>query len=147
MNVLILKHCWPRNPLPNRRHCLVALVFLTPLMGCGKKYDAYPVAGSVKFTDGVPLAGAYVNFEAVNRLLRASAVADSEGRFQLSTVGKSDGAVPGEYRVVVLPPYQDPDSRSKSPAVPTKYRSYETSGLKFNIAATENRFDIVLDRN
>ena len=145
--MLILKH---RRLLPSRRNwhsCLVLIVMPLVVVGCSKKYDTYPVQGSVKFTDGVPLAGAYVTFEAADRSLRANAVADSQGRFKLSTTGKSDGAVPGDYRVVVLPPYHDPDSSSRSTAVPSKYRSYDTSGLKFSIAATENQIDIVLDRN
>lgn len=147
MNVFILKYLYRLLSKRNWHSCLVVIVTLFMVVGCSKKYDTYPVQGSVKFTDGVPLAGAYVTFEAADRPLRANAVADSKGRFKLSTTGKSDGAVPGEYLVVVLPPYHDPESSSRSPAVPSKYRSYETSGLKFSIAATDNQIDIVLDRN
>ena len=77
----------------------VALVLLPS--GCGGKYKPVPVEGIVTL-DGKPLEGATVSFVPADGAGRpAGGLSDAEGVFQLTTFKEDDGALPGNYRVVV----------------------------------------------
>jgi hypothetical protein len=68
--------------------------------GCGGADKPVPVEGIV-LLDGKPVDGATVTFVPDGGRGRpASGITDSEGHFQLTTQDQ-DGAVPGNYRVVV----------------------------------------------
>ncbi len=119
-----------RQPQPHRKLAIAALLSVIVLasasslwalgvveFGAEKKAVAsppprprvVPAEGAV-FYEGRPAAGArlvfhpYASFSSEPR--RAYAVADGEGRFQVSTFGTGDGAVPGSYVVTVdwIPP-------------------------------------------
>lgn len=80
--------------------CLFALVLLAA--GCSK-YTPVPVRGEVTL-DGQPVEGATVNFYAVGDAKEgrpAMGVTDSNGCFTLSTLGKDDGALKWDYKVVI----------------------------------------------
>jgi hypothetical protein len=83
------------------------LATLIALTGCGgdpgsERPDRTPVSGSVTFA-GVPVAGAIVVFspatEGEGR--GATAITDDNGNFVVGTFEKDDGAVPGDYIVLV----------------------------------------------
>jgi hypothetical protein len=80
-----------------RLACLVAAALLAGT-GCGSK----PVGIKGKITlDGAPLPGASVEFvpEAGGR--SAEGMTDKDGKFTLTTYLTGDGALRGEYRVVI----------------------------------------------
>jgi hypothetical protein len=114
--------------------------------GCGGSDhpDTVQATGTVTF-NGEPVSGAKVVFAAAS-LDPATGITDSSGRFELSTFGTNDGAVPGQYAVTVtktksvggmsadeehaalaagqkVPPPQTVDE------LPAKYKSAETSDL------------------
>jgi hypothetical protein len=60
------------------------------------------VQGIVRL-DGQPLKSAAVQFVPEDSGRDATAMTDENGRFVLSTFEPRDGAVPGEYKVVVTP--------------------------------------------
>jgi hypothetical protein len=129
--------------------CLVA--------GCGGS-GKYPVHGSVTMPDGRPLPGVVVEFAAVEGIHSAVARTREDGTYALSTDGHEDGALPGAYRVRLIPAdvesdYNEPEdefahkARAKTPAVPLKYQSFDTSGMQFVVSDSQaNQFDIALAR-
>jgi hypothetical protein len=79
--------------------CLLVLAALVG--GCGKG-KAVKVSGIVKL-DGEPVEGASVQFLPVDpsKGMPANGRTGSDGRFRLTTRIPNDGAIPGEYKIVV----------------------------------------------
>lgn len=104
--------------------------------GCGSSSGTVPVRGAVKL-DGQPLVGVSVTFVAQGNGGRdAYGSTDANGAFELTTFQPRDGALPGQYKVVILPtgeeggstPFDEPGKpeprpkpKSKRPQVPVKY--------------------------
>ncbi len=86
---------------------LVLSAFVTfALVGCSKESrieGTVPVTGTVK-SKGAPLEGATVTFSPVAQgsAKAASGQTDAQGRFTLTTLKANDGALPGEYGVIVV---------------------------------------------
>ena len=114
--------------------CLVPLV---ASLGCApKRPKTTPVSGKVTFKQQ-PLKGAAVWFMPKAKGRPAMGMTDENGQYRLKTFEPNDGAVPGEYAISVLPP---PSKGAKSGAadksagaLPTKYKSSETSGLQTTV--------------
>lgn len=85
---------------------ILGLLGLLASTGCGKKgLGIYPVSGVVK-VDGNPTPGVMVIFCPVDaadavKKLRPYAFTDAEGKFQLTTNEKGDGAPAGHYKVLL----------------------------------------------
>jgi hypothetical protein len=117
----------------------VALVTLM-LGGCGKRNGAYPAEGQV-LLNGQPLAGAqvvlYPRGQSDAKVVPPRAQTGVDGRFRLSTLGKSDGAPAGEYAVTVIryPMQKQGDGgwTSGPNDLPKKYASPETTDLRVQI--------------
>lgn len=144
---------------------LVALLSLAclHLAGCDRRPAGRPatapVTGVVRF-DGDPLAGATVSFQADGGGRSATGITDAQGRYQLSTFVRGDGAVPGSYKVIVLkyaPPeqasagqdgYEPPQGPEPPPRhlLPPKYAAVKTSGLEATVASGPNAIDFDLAR-
>src|SRR5947208_10478634 len=79
-------------------------LFLCPVLlssaGCGNR-GLGKVEGVVTL-DGAPLSGATVSFMPVGEGRAASGLTDGNGYFQLTTFRTDDGALPGDYRVIVV---------------------------------------------
>src|SRR4051794_7580676 len=95
-----------------RLFCMCQRVFLSALLvafvvasGCGQKGLAlYPVHGSVT-VDGKPAAAVFVIFCPVGgseeaQKKRPSGYTDTDGKFQLTTNVKDDGAPAGDYKIL-----------------------------------------------
>lgn len=88
--------------------CIVIVaLFAGILIGCGgspndERPDRTPVSGSVSI-GGVPVTGAIVVFspETEGSGRGATGITDDSGNFVLGTFSKDDGAVPGNYVVLV----------------------------------------------
>ena len=79
-------------------------------VGCGaeeKRPDTVPVTGQIVFQGGKPLSGGLVQFCALDKSqLTIMGEVQSDGNFALMTSagrGKARGAVPGDYKVIILP--------------------------------------------
>src|SRR5437867_12591753 len=87
-----------------RRYGPLGLLFLAAvvgLVGCGSPTKAVKVQGTVTL-DGKPFPGATVTFTPVEATGKpASGRSESDGGFQLTTFKPDDGALPGDYKVVV----------------------------------------------
>jgi len=134
--------------------CLSALIAL----GCGGADTPVPVKGVVML-DGGPLAGATVTFMPAGNTGRpATGETDKEGVFHLTSFKKDDGALPGDYRIVVTkiqgieepPPTNsgDPDAvlkhyrslkmQKRTSLLPKVYASSETTPLSCKVPPAGN---------
>ena len=79
-------------------------LLLSPVLlasaGCGNQ-NLSKVEGVVTL-DGAPLSGATVSFMPVGEGRAASGLTDGTGYFRLSTFRTDDGALAGDYKVVVV---------------------------------------------
>jgi hypothetical protein len=81
---------------------LAILCGVFAVAGCGPaEPKLVPAGGTVRFTDGKPVAGGIVEFAPDGPGPAARGKIGSDGSFTLETNGKP-GAVAGAYRVVVL---------------------------------------------
>ena len=127
-----------------RRGRLVALAGLLALVaaGCGGKYTPVAVRGVVTL-DGEPVEGATVYFYAIGDEREgrpAQGTTDRKGEYRLSTLGNEDGALRGEYKVVIHK-YVPSQPKLKMPDFPDTlegrnekadwiYRNYEAKGIQ-----------------
>jgi hypothetical protein len=72
------------------------------IAGCGTSRTS-PVTGLV-LLDGKPLADASVQFVAQGKGRDATGQTDKNGEFAMSTFKPRDGMLPGDYKVVIMPP-------------------------------------------
>ncbi|MGQ9914990.1 MAG: carboxypeptidase-like regulatory domain-containing protein [Thermogutta sp.] len=132
------------------------------------KPKTYPVTGTVTL-NGQPVPGATVNFTPKEQAppgqsgpQAASAVTDEQGKYQIGTFAKGDGALPGEYLVSVTKyegggptggsgseeEYRPPRPGEESPVpknvLPQQYANPNTSGLSVKVEAKANTYDITL---
>ena len=139
------------NPMNRFYLCLSAagLFFIFASAGCDNKGTA-PVSGKVKFKDGSDvsvLAGYSLTFEAEG--IKTSAVGEvaADGTFKLSTYGANDGALPGKYRVAILPPANpDPDKPPTKSKILGKYGDLRTSELNAEIKPGRNDIELTVER-
>lgn len=116
-----------------------------------------PVKGSVTL-NGSPVPGATVTFLAPKDGRSASAVTDAQGRYALTTFRRGDGALPGDYNVIVMkfevvtgeptgkkyvPVQENPEPKNQ---LPGRYARPGKSGLKATVTADAkaNVFDFAL---
>lgn len=122
------------------------------LFGNSHSYAVHPAKGEVLF-DGKPVPGAVIRLVPVDPPTRdfpaASATADKDGKFVLSSYATEDGAAAGDFRVSVVrfpPPtareLKEENYRPRN-MLPSKYANPETSGLTVRITAGENQIPVI----
>lgn len=148
---------------------LAAGVALLLLSGCGDDglSTRYPVSGTVKYK-GEPVASASITFYPAGAPAgdqRGATGVVKDGSYTLSTIGDDDGAFVGDYVVSITA--RNPDLtkakaniegtggsmrqddvakafKSAKGAIPLKYESPESGGLKAKVEAKSNTFDFDL---
>ena len=124
-----------------------AILLLAAIGGCfrsGGLEDTVPIRGEVSYL-GKPLESGEVRYVPVdpNAGRVARGTIDSHGKFRLTTLNDGDGALPGEYRIVVVvyeeqfddisrrEGDEDRSGRMETPSTPIPVRYYkpETSNL------------------
>jgi hypothetical protein len=125
---------------------VVALVVALP--GCGSRRAV--VTGKVTYEDGTPAESGSVIGEATvdGKLVAVQGTIKKDGSFAWGGDREGDGALPGQYKVIVVPvslsEYQL--SQGVTPAVDGKYTKYETSGLSFEVKEGRNEFNVTVSR-
>lgn len=140
------------------RHKPVLWIVVLPILalGCGEEPPAptVPVTGRVTF-EGQPVAGASVDFVPGGGRAPATAVADENGEFELSTFIRGDGAVPGTHTVTVLPPVNSSGAEKvvagqagkSASVVPGRYSTPQTTPFEFEVKeGQENHFELKMTR-
>lgn len=132
-----------------RRLAAVAvLAALVGTAGCGS--GRYTVTGRVTYPDGSPLTEGNVigqMGEGANSVTVQGNV-KPDGSFSWGTEREGDGALPGKYRVAVMPrALGDAEmGEGMQPAVASKYANMKTSGIEFEVKAGRNTLDITVTR-
>lgn len=130
------------------------------LSGCSSKRPSdrpqtYPVTGIVTYQDK-PVDGATVTF--IGEKYSATGKTDANGRYRLTTFQPGDGAVPGEYQVIITkfiaPTLQDNQESEPSgdevqqpvfkSELPEKYANPQTSHLRAKIVSGPTELDFPL---
>ena len=129
----------------------VCLAGLLSVVGCGEaKIKRYPVNCSVT-VDGKPAAGVMVIFCPVDgspQLMRERpiGITDSEGKFQLTTLGGNDGVPAGNFKVLVRWPSGTPQQSDPNSAVPPMGKGPDQlKGKYFNLDRTPLKATIETD--
>jgi hypothetical protein len=139
-----------------KRSWLLPCVFCLLACGCGESLpQTIPVHGRVTW-QGKPLATGTVTFEPVEKgeakpLRPPLGSIGPDGTYQLSTFRTHDGAMPGEYVVLIhssTPPPMESTAPPAKSLIPHKYGSAATSGLSATVPADadgpiELNFDLV----
>ena len=109
-------------------------------MGCSRNNPKFektvPVRGTVTLADGSLLTAGLITFHPKD-LTKGDArgTIGSDGRFEMGTYGKSDGAMLGTFTVTVeaIAYDQNGNLRPAAVGIPNKYTSTETSDLTVEI--------------
>jgi len=136
---------------------------LVVTFGCSDEFPKrYSVTGTVKYK-GQPVEKGNITFKPSGTDGMPAAGTIEKGEYSLTTVNADDGAVPGQYDVVVTAVDVDLSqmqkhagggaghhddivkaSRKAKPLVPTKYAIPDTSGLKAKVEAKSNTLNFDL---
>jgi hypothetical protein len=85
-----------------RRPWAIVFIYLLFLAGAGCGNRSLSKVEGVVTLDGSPLSGATVSFMPVGEGRAASGLTDGDGYFRLTTFRTDDGALAGDYKVVVV---------------------------------------------
>lgn len=131
-----------------RRRGAGVLVLLALVSGCGS--GRHPVTGRVTYADGTPVEAGTVIGEATvdGKPVGVQGNIAGDGTFSWGADRAGDGALPGNYRVAVMPvALGDSElAAGKQPAVDGKYTKYETSGITFEVKPGKNELNITVGR-
>lgn len=130
------------------RKLLACGLVLLAVTGCGSGRS--DVTGTVTYDDGSPVESGTVIAEATvdGKLVAVQAAIQRDGSFAWGGERPGDGALPGQYKVLLMPntvsDYQA--SQGMTANMGGKYGKYETSGLSFEVKPGPNVFNIVIDK-
>jgi len=126
----------------------VALVFLVlfGISGCGSQ-TLFPVSSKVTYKYGKPVVAGFVIFEPVNQKIGARGEIQADGSFRLGTHRENDGAMEGEYKVLVAPPPLPEEGKRRRSPIHPKYQDLQSTPLKFTVTRdrVKNKFNIEVE--
>lgn len=149
---------------------VAGLVGTVVILGCSSDESGlerrYPVSGKVTY-QGKPVTKATVVFEPSNPPLPKGRVANGfveDGTYSMTTASEGDGALPGEYKVVIFASDLDVTGLAKQQGgllhqgdaehqkaakaakslIPQKYSKSDTSGLTAKVDPKSNKIDFNL---
>lgn len=145
----------PRSSRPNVRFILWFSALLI-LAGCAESRPlTYPVSGTVEFGDLSPLTVGFVEFIPEETGPSARGKLDSRGHFVLGTFETADGAIAGDYRVVIVQHFtgtkpssgeHDHAAEGASMVVDRRYSMHEVTPLSARVKPQENKVRLRVER-
>lgn len=123
------------------------------LGGCGS--GIYPVEGKVVWKDGKPateLAGSSVIFDLPEKQTGAIGIIQPDGSFRLTTAQPNDGALAGDYKVMVVEagrkPRGGPDPTELAPGrMDSRFADPSTTDLTATVKPGVNQITLTVERN
>jgi hypothetical protein len=127
-----------------RKSCF-AVVAMGIVLVAGCNSGRCTVTGTVTYEDGSPVeSGSVIGEATVDGKVVGVQGRIRNGTFTWGGAKEGDGALPGVYKVIVVPvslsEYQL--GQGMTAAVDGKYGKYETSGLSFEVKPGKNEFNI-----
>ena len=130
-----------------------ALLFAASLAGC-RGGGVNPVEGKVNWKDGSPakeLAGSQVIFDLPEKKTSARGTIQADGTFRLTTNKPDDGALAGDYKVLIIEVGRKalggPDASALAPgAMDSRYSDPSTSDLKATVGSGPNNITLTVER-
>lgn len=126
----------------------LAVAGLFGLGGCNSSRQQ--VVGKVTYDDGTPLAAGTVIAEATidGKVVSVQSNIESDGTFRLGGGAPGDGALPGNYRVLIkTPTLSDFElGQGKRPELDGKYGNFESSGIALEVKPGKNELPIKVAR-
>jgi hypothetical protein len=126
---------------------VVISLLLALVPGCGGRAA---VGGRVTYEDGTPVEEGTVIGEATvdGKAVGVQGNIARDGSYSWGGDRPGDGALPGNYRVLVMPrALGDSElAEGKVPAVDRKFSRYETSGITFDVKPGKNTLNITVTR-
>jgi hypothetical protein len=111
------------------------------------------VATQVVYDDGqvaTDLAGSDVIFTSDELKVSSSGEIDGNGRYALTMKRQGDGALPGKYKVVIVPPdprgADDPRRKMRTLQLPKKYADPTKTDLSATVEAKTNDITLTITR-
>ena len=85
--------------------------------------------------------------EPVSQKISARGEIQADGSYQLGTHRDNDGAVEGEYKVLVAPPPQPEEGKRRLSPIHPKYQNLESTPLKCTVTRDRdrNKFNIEVE--
>lgn len=133
-----------------RTTLLIAVTFI--LTGCQGNPDhqtTIPVTGVVTYKNAPVTSGTITFHPVAAEGNPAVSLIDDQGKFQLTTYSKGDGAVAGFHNVtIVVSPRLDGTNTGEADVIPPAYNRAETTPLSLEVLPQgNNHFEIVLKEN
>jgi hypothetical protein len=132
----------------NRYWFALLLPLITLFAGCGS--GRYPVTGRITYEDGSPVPAGTVIAEATieGKLVGVQANIEKDGSFRWGGANPGDGALPGQYRVLITSPTLSDAEKAlgNQPLLDGKYGRYESSEITFEVKAGKNELPITVSR-
>lgn len=143
------------------RFALIGLALLL-LQGCGPSRPPMGKVSGIVTYNGKPVHNAQVSFVSDGAPRNAIARTDEEGRYELTTFERNDGAIVGTHKVVIRKPLEqitytdDPSDENYKKALreagktkrtselPERYVNAETTDLVAEVTKGSNSFDFEL---
>jgi hypothetical protein len=132
---------------------LVAAVNILGALGCGNG-GICPVDGQVVWKDGSPateLKGAEVVFDLPEKQTGARGSVEADGSFKLTTNNPGDGALAGDYKVLIFeigrkPKVGGEEGELAPGAIDIRYADPRTSDLVATVKPGSNKITLTVDR-
>lgn len=129
--------------------CLLVVFLCVGCLRNNPKFEkTVPIRGTVVLANGAPLAGGRITFHPKD-LTKGDAwgMIGKDGRFELGTYAKDDGAMVGTYTVTVEPIVFDQNGNpqpNRSLRIPSKYTKTESSDLTVEVKDGDENMKLVL---
>jgi hypothetical protein len=142
----------------SRVNALLLIAILAGCSGCGggitdNRKGLAPVTGKVTL-DGKPLTTGTISFVAMDGSEAFTGPIDSSGNYTLASSPSSPGALPGEYKVIIIASQQatmgdpmkggQPIAAEAKTIVPEKYTKPDSSGLTGSVKSGSNTINFDL---
>jgi hypothetical protein len=119
----------------------LALLGIVISIGCNRDPATYPVNGRVRFPSGAAVRMGTIETKSRDLGINARGNINSDGTFQLTTFQPGDGAVAGWHDCVIVQLIIHGEELggkvSTYGVVDPKHNSYSTSGLSFEVSASQ----------
>jgi hypothetical protein len=131
-----------------------ALVLVAALGGCGPGPGPFPVEGVVVWEDGTPAKDLHLSsvvFDMPEKQTSARGIVQPDGTFSLMTSKPGDGALAGDYKVMVVEgarmPLGGPGSSLMAPGyMDSKYADPRTTDLTATVKSGVNKITLKVKR-